>query len=593
MKDIQSINKMPKEEKIKYLKDINIKREYFKKENHYEFIWLVQELQDDILLFLDDDTTNMLKNDPRLEDKLNAIITSGNPLVNKYLKEEKLITLINQFHSLDIYLTSLNIEFGINYFNYIIKNNCIDCFSNLNPHVQLEILKDKKNLDTLKSIDLPSTFLTDINVECIQYLLKDNYFENIFLNLDIFEIDKMVKKGLIIPNNLIEKRLINKYLQINDINILYDVLSSLELNNSHLLEYLTNKIKDKFKEQINNIDRNLGIFKEYKDLITSLNHNNCNISLYLKLQEVNNQEERLKILQDYTTKTMLEMTILSSYNDLAYNFLKNINIIINYINNNNKNHLIPKERLDIYNKLHNYYTLSIEDKINLFNTLITTGNISTFYDDFKSCLNDSYQSIKDTCFKIDKNKTFNVDNLPIYKLDGEKFKMLINHTTISRYDDCHPYWSNNKKYISTSLIGDTYLGTFRNPQDNVILGFTDFNIENIMHMYESDSYSSKEYGSAKIPTIDTPDNLLSRTKAYNEILIKGSNELKPSYIVCYDSIKEGDIITSKYFNNIPLVIINTKKYNTTKTSINIDIEHNRSYIEPSSAYLIDTYKRKS
>lgn len=80
-------------------------------------------------------------------------------------------------------------------------------------------------------------------------------------------------------------------------------------------------------------------------------------------------------------------------------------------------------------------------------------------------------------------------------------------------------------------------------------------IDDIMHAYKVNSYSSKEFGSKKVPTITTPDTLLDATKRYNEFLMKESNKLTPSYIVCFDSVKNRDILASKSFGNIPLRLI--------------------------------------
>ena len=67
----------------------------------------------------------------------------------------------------------------------------------------------------------------------------------------------------------------------------------------------------------------------------------------------------------------------------------------------------------------------------------------------------------------------------------------------------------------------------------------------------------------------------------NEILINNSDKLIPSYIVCYDEIKEGDIEASKCLDNIPIILINTKKYNQEKTSIDLTDNNYATYGEAS------------
>ena len=268
MENINNINKMSKEAKTSYLKDPKIRKEYLLPQNHYEFIWLVQELKnEDILSFLDENMTNMLENDTKLEGKLNAIINCGNPQVNDYLKNDKVIEMINTFPDLEIYLSSLNLNFGQRYFNYITKNNHLEKFANLGSNIQLEIVKNINNLKLLKTIPIANTFLSDISIECASYLIKDPYFENIFLNQDIFEIDRMVKKGLVIPNHLITNKLISKYIGIQDVNIFYNIMTNLETNNPYLKQVVKKQMTKKYHTIINNVDPNLGIFSEYKDLI--------------------------------------------------------------------------------------------------------------------------------------------------------------------------------------------------------------------------------------------------------------------------------------------------------------------------------------
>lgn len=532
-----------KEQKI-YLKDNEFRKRLFTEEGHYPFVLLVQRLKGDALLsLLDNNLIELLEKDSRIEGKLYAIITCINPYNNIFLKNKRIIKLIYENKIvLNSYLGLLDITFGSSYFNYLIEIKNLETFENLHPNVQLEILKYQSNLDKINNLNPTYEFLFDLNKEVIEYLLNDNFFKNMFLNMTISNIAYIIKKGVVIPIDLINSdTLINKYVSIDNIPMFLEFLLDLDICNS----YFKNIIKEKKK-------------KQYDEMI--------------KKGIINSDK-------------LLEIIIAFNYEDISYNFLKNVESILNYIKQINKI-IIPSDRYKIYNKLIHFHTLTVEEKNNLYEEISHNKNaMEFFYDDFKTCLNDSYNRIKTSLFSVDdlnRSSKSNEYGIDVYELNGEKFKMLVSHTTMEREDIEHfDTWNTQKEYASLSMIGDACLGTFRNPSIYVILGFTDLDYRNIAHIYHSDSHSNEEEGSKKVLELYTPDNLLKNTRGYNEILIKNSNHMKPSYIVCYDEIKIGDIVASKSLGNIPLVLIHTKKYNNEKTTIDLNNNDYISYAEAS------------
>ena len=62
--EYEYVKKMPREIKELYLKNIDFRKRLFTSEGHYPFVWLVQELEGDELLYLlDDDLIPFLIND--------------------------------------------------------------------------------------------------------------------------------------------------------------------------------------------------------------------------------------------------------------------------------------------------------------------------------------------------------------------------------------------------------------------------------------------------------------------------------------------------------------------------------------------------
>ena len=538
------IKTLSKKDKESYLKDEKFRKRLFKNDGHYPFVWLVQDLSgEEILNLLDDNIIKFLKNDVRVADKLNAIITCGNSYSNIFLKDDKVIEIIyDNIEFLKYYLNELNIEFGEKYFNYLLNLKDLYSIGYLNSSVQLELLSSKENLTKIKNLRPSSEFLMDISKEAVEFLLTDKYFENIFLSAPINSIAYIIKKKVTLPSNLTNSpELINKYLSINNIIILLEYLIDLEENNKYLKDMIKNKL----------------------------------IVKYSNNDEINKLKER----------NLLDVIIAVNYEEITYNFLKNIETMLNFIKQIDKL-IIPFDRYHRYRKLYNFFNLSYEDKLILYKEIFGNKNsMEEFYDDYKTCFNYSLNMLKNDCLNIKKieksllSKEYGID---VYELNGQKFKLLINHTYFNRNRHNQiSAWNDSTKFASLSLIGDSYLGTFRNPYENVIVGFNDFNPQNIMHVYHSDSATSKQYGSRKILELYTPDNLLKNTKAYNEILINNSDKLIPSYVICYDDIRKGDIDASKYLGNIPIILINTKKYNQEKTSIDLADNNYVTYGEAS------------
>ena len=542
--ECENIINLPSNQLKEYLKDKKIRKRLLNLSGEAAFCYLIDNLKEsDLLSLLDDDIIPSLKKSFNYKSKIISIMECKNQYKNVFLSKKEIVELIyEELIYMDYPFSILNINFGKVYFEYLISKRDLDSFRYLNGKVQFRILSENDNLDKIKRLNPNEDFLLSLSKESMQFLLEDNYFKNIFINMSINNIAYIIKKGVKLPNNLLDSNtLINKYLAIDNDIILLDYLCNLELNNPYLKE----KILSKRKKQFNDI-----VEKE--------------------------------ILED---NYFLEELIILNYEDIPYNFLKNTLSLMEYIAQI-KEMIIPRNRYDLYYKLLKFYKLTYPEKIELYNEIKENQNgISEFYDDFKTCFYDSIKRIQDSLLdvsKLTKSELSHKYNVDVYELNGEEFKMLISHTNIDRdYLYEGEIWKKNKEYASLSLISDKCLNTFRNPSTNIIVGFTDINYLNVMHIHHADSYSKEENGSNRIIELFTPDNLIKNTKAYNEILIKNSNTLTPSYIVCYDEIKEGDVEASISLGRIPLILIHTKKYSSAKKMVTFDDDCYFSYEEAS------------
>ena len=542
--ECENIINLPSNQLKEYLKDKKIRKRLLNLSGEAAFCYLIDNLKEsDLLSLLDDDIIPSLKKSFNYKSKIISIMECKNQYKNVFLSKKEIVELIyEELIYMDYPFSILNINFGKVYFEYLISKRDLDSFRYLNGKVQFRILSENDNLDKIKRLNPNEDFLLSLSKESMQFLLEDNYFKNIFINMSINNIAYIIKKGVKLPNNLLDSNtLIHKYLAIDNDIILLDYLCNLELNNSYLKEKIISKRK-----------------KQFNDIVEK------------------------EILED---NYFLEELIILNYEDIPYNFLKNTLSLMEYIAQI-KEMIIPRNRYDLYYKLLKFYKLTYPEKIDLYNEIKENKNgISEFYDDFKTCFNDSIKKIQDSLLdvnKLTKSELSHKYNVDVYELNGEEFKMLISHTNMNRdYLYEGEVWKKNKEYASLSLISDKCLNTFRNPSTNIIVGFTDINYLNVMHIHHADSYSKEENGSNRIIELFTPDNLIKNTKAYNEILIKNSNTLTPSYIVCYDEIKEGDVEASISLGRIPLILIHTKKYSSAKKMVTFDDDCYFSYEEAS------------
>ncbi len=576
----------------KLLKDKEIRDELLNDERYYDFFHLVEFLTEtDIDYFLDDDMINrILKNNSKLT-KLDAFL--NNHYSSKFLSHgtifEYLLENYDCFNSLDY-------EFGISLFNYILKNpKYIKSISYLNSDVQYQIFSNKTLRKKLINLNIKENYLYLLDRKVITILLEEKYYQNMFLNSNIDIIHSYIKENDNIPTNILCKELINKYTNIKDINKYRNYLE--EINNITLKNMITKQRKKYYIKTINETKEELLPFyysiyekiinkEDYKNIIKEDPYYFYNID-----KIINNKSLLKKYLKELSTKRMLEITIDMYFEDISYNFLKNIYSILQYICLIDKV-IIPKENLSIYLKFINYYNMSTKEQIELFNNLNNGKDyVSMFYDDFMTVKKHSYENINNSVINLNNLDSFNNN---IYELNGEDFYILVHHTTFDK--KIGGKWDIPSDTLSLSLISHNNMNTFRNPHKNIILGFN-IDTSNIIHLYESDSFSEELESSTRIQRLLTKEELINRTKGYNEIVVRNKNfdgkySLFPSYVVCYDFIGNGDLNFSKMYN-IPILLIHTDKYSLKDREM-IDAVGDNYMSGYSASYIdVDTYKKMS
>lgn len=553
----QFIISLPRDERIKLLTKDSIRRRFLDNDAHYPFVWLVQQLNGiELKYFIDSNyLTDILNNNNRVIDKISAIMTSCNQYATDVLLDDRVIDLIlDSSTDLSTYLYNLDYRIGHKIIDYDIKNSTyhLNMLASYKTKEQLNIFNTEYIIKLLNYNELSDRFLVDLKGRVIEKLINFAKFQSMFLNSTIYDIDLMLNNGLVIPKRLFDSNtLIDKYIKL-DTNRYRDYVNSLMNNNYEFYEIIEKERLKYVDNKINSIKND--ILEEYNNYDKTNIYNIYDYKTASKLQIIQDDAIKLNEYFKYSTKEkLLEMIIDVFFKDVPYNFLQNLKVMINYSKDNPK--YIPRN-IDIYNTILNFNELSINDIINFFNKYKNKDLATSFYDDFRKARNIAFEEINNGITKFDKNSDLYEEDISkdigidIYELNGEDFYLYI-HSSRSGF------WANNKKTLCLSLISHDNISTI--DDDSIMFGFSKLNINNIMHMYHSDSFSLHEQGTHKIHDIETKENLIKKTTSYNEILYKEEDGFKPDYIVCFDIMNNKSIESARKLN-IPLIIINSMKY---------------------------------
>ena len=180
--------------------------------------------------------------------------------------------------------------------------------------------------------------------------------------------------------------------------------------------------------------------------------------------------------------------------------------------------------------------------------------------------------------------------IDIYELNGEKFYMLVK--SMNPITEKTNILETNQKNYSIergcySLIGSDNIDVYNK---QFVYGFVNgFIPENIISVFETDCFSresdepilNEDYGTTAVNRLMTPDQIVNgldsnKKTRYSEIQIAG--KINPDFIVTFDEINELAVSESKRLN-IPIVVINTKKYENNKKRSNPFNNENLQYID--------------
>ena len=377
---------------------------------------------------------------------------------------------------------------------------------------------------------------------------------------------KYIKEGKVYPELIIN----DKIKLSNDIVGSYPILNALKspnivefrnkfnnfikINPSYKLEDMLNKYEDSV---INKFDINTGLISDFNgiDDIDSLNEKlkqlNDNYLLFNLNTKNNIKDELKKVSEEKVSQLIIDRLFKDNY----YNVGININEMLRYQDSIGEN-IFDDETISLYKNVSDWSGLSMIDKLNIYNTYKNSNLNTKFYEDINKCRIHSYDRIKDELYipnvKNDQlSKKYGVD---IYYLDGENFSMVVRGL--------------NKKYKEKSSLKRECFSLINNDNTSTInseyhYGYYNFDVNKIFSVSEQDAFSwdrLDEGNNKRINRIMTSDELASYSDI-NEIQIKKDDTaLHPDYVVAFNKISLDEVEEASRLN-IPIVLINKKKYN--------------------------------
>lgn len=545
------------------LKNEKVYKFFLEDKNHKLFIWLINILnEEELRTFFSNDLAFFI-NTSMVVRKIGSLMNLKLNVKNEILNNDEIICLIFQNEELHFGISKLSGKITQSIFNKIIEENKINLLKKLNKNDLIKLLKNENNIDKIKKI-YTNEILFYLPVDTIKELLWDAYFNNKFINLTLTKINELIENGLILPKCIINDELKQKYLDCDNIQERRFYINKLQKNNFYFYDILNKELNENYDNLINN------------DIL---------INTYSNLLK-NSNEDAIKRIMKIVSEQFSEILIDKYFGDFKHNILINLKSIIEFNEKIDKK-LISKDRLDLYKLIINFENFDYEVQKEIYNKL--PNNIyENLYDDFRICQNYSYELINKDIVDINKLNNREIDGVKIYELNGEDFLLPVHAMEKQRNFDV--LWSKEKicSTLSLSLIGDSYLGMFEEPHKNVVVGFKGLDTSSIMHVYHSDSFSTKELSSKRINEVYTPKDLLANTRGYNEILIDDRINIMPDYLICYDYLTIDDIRCSKQLGDLPIILINTQNYKCRKTEIDFD---KNDYVQDlQDLFLIETSK---
>lgn len=455
---------------------------------------------------------------------------------------------------------------------------------------------------------LGENFNDETILNIIKYFNKDaiSYFfasdKRAIRFLERINIYSYIDSGIKFSDNILSSEIFFEKLKSSSLISFRRNINTVETYNNPII--IEKRVKKYYNELISEYNSEKELFKTYLDFLKnpslSLSGYKYNYILtpeikflfrnHLNYDENNNlyyenEDELIKELKAETNTRLSEIIIDALFHDNIYNVWINIKEMLRYNNMlDNQNKVLSEDKVKFYQTILNLDKISSKTKIKVYNEFINMNINLTFYDDLRKLKDLSYENIKKDLLDLStRSQNISIDESKrvgstVYDLRDSKYTMLV-RSKFSHKDKA------SSKRNCYSIISNENNEVYGNAEDDrkIIYGYSSFASGRVVHMFESDAYSSDVYKNSEVSRyvnrIATTRELVNGSRWYSEVEIinESNNEneyinMKPDFIVVYDDIRDIDIRESHRLN-IPIVIVKkTKLAQSDMIDMNFDRE---------------------
>ena len=582
--------------------------------------FLINDNEGLILTLFNDEGISIIKKSKFKEERISYILTYSLYKNELFLNDSFLDVFLNS--DLSWYYASLK-KFDFAIYDKMLKRSIelnqspevtARLFSYFNTEYKLKALSNwsysVELLYCILKIDEPEVVQKIISTYNINLLSYDIDLRKFFLNAKEANLSSRTKQlvgeknhiEIKVPSYMITRELAEELWKRYDIFIIRAIINDASYSTDFSL--INEIIKMKEAELINNYS-NIGMLSPFKEG-------------YELFKELKAEEEKLEEGADdydYYEKRMNFLRYINKFDFIDFNSLNNLfsnggiervyeyfyslsnntlsNYIIDYLFEENYHNImidvrelldfyyrgnivIPKNRIEIYEKIANIDLLSIEEKQKLFDCLKNVNIIEMFYDDMRLARYIVGEAIKEYSLSSETIQQFKDENLSkkygvdVYNIEDAFFFGIVKsgRNMMDKFPTGHSY----------SLIGNAGIATFGDVKDSntFLYDSNDMNPEQLIHVFPFDSftyYHPFEHSvnpTRRVNVLMMPDELMDASQFYNEVLLleRGTDEvglessipqLKKIALYCLDEIRNQDVEAAK-INNVGILLINSSKY---------------------------------
>ncbi|MBQ8219278.1 MAG: hypothetical protein IJZ79_05945, partial [Bacilli bacterium] len=448
----------------------------------------------------------------------------------------------------------------INDYNLLL--NAINKIENSNFDYNYDcIISEKFESKLLKenfSYDLLTKIVKGVSIEAKNEFFKNDYrATHIWTNFDTKYILSLASEGIEFNDQIIESKEFFDRLKSDDLITFRNNISTILSSNSSV--YLEQEVSKYYEYILSSYDSESQLFSQY--LESDINWSSNDIILNSEMRYFVERDTAKAI--EKTNQIISEVVVDGLFKDNIYNVRINIIEMLRF------NEMLPENEkildlnmIEFYKGILNIDSISVENKINLYNILKNKNISESFYDNIRALKDKSYELIGNDIVKLEEhndllnNEMSNQLGTLVYDYRNKEFFTLIRYLRsghfnelISQKLECFSLISNN----NTNRYGDT---------DSYVFGYSDIDPKQIIWVHEGDSFTI----SNRFDTITSTNRIATSNQIVNannmseiNIATKEASDgkyesLKPSYIVCFDNISNEAVEESKRLS-IPIMLV--------------------------------------